>query len=102
MHVLIIEDDIPLATQIGDTIEAAGDEPDYADDEALALRLCEMNRYDIVVLDSEMPRCGVDAFCRAAHGCRRTPNSRSCPRRWLAPALRARGMRAARLRVAIG
>ncbi|HET7315528.1 response regulator transcription factor [Salinisphaera sp.] len=64
MHVLIIEDDIPLATQIGDTIEAAGDEPDYADDEALALRLCEMNRYDIVVVDSALPRCGVDVFCQ--------------------------------------
>lgn len=75
MHVLIIEDDIPLATQIGDTIEAAGDEPDYADDEALALRLCQMNRYDIVVLDSDMPRCGVDAFCqRLTHAAgRRTP-----------------------------
>lgn len=75
MHVLIIEDDIPFATQIGDTIEAAGDEPDYADDEALALRLCEMNRYDIVVLDGDMPRCGPDAFCERltkAAG-RRTP-----------------------------
>ncbi|KEZ79015.1 response regulator transcription factor [Salinisphaera hydrothermalis] len=75
MHVLIIEDDIPLATQIGDTIEAAGDEPDYADDEGLALRLCKMNRYDIVVLDSAMPGCGVDAFCQRlveAAG-RRTP-----------------------------
>lgn len=75
MHVLIIEDDIPLATQIGDTIEAAGDEPDYADDEALALRLCEMNRYDIVLLESDMPRCGVATFCERLAGAagRRTP-----------------------------
>lgn len=75
MHVLIIEDDIPLATQIGDTIEAAGDEPDYADDEALALRLCEMNRYDIVVVDSSVPRGSTDTFCQRltqAAG-RRTP-----------------------------
>lgn len=75
MHILIIENDIPLATQIGDTIEASGDEPDYADDEALALRLCEMNRYDMVLLNGELPRSGVESFCqrlRLATG-RRTP-----------------------------
>lgn len=64
MHVLIIEDDLPLATQIGDSIEAAGDEPDFADEEALALRLCGMNRYDAIVLDNALPRSGAQTFCR--------------------------------------
>lgn len=75
MHVLIIEDEIPLATQIGDTIEAAGDEPDFADEAALAIRLCQMNRYDVIIFNSSLPRCGPIPFCQkliSAAG-RRTP-----------------------------
>lgn len=57
MHVLIIEDDPNLATLIGDALETAGEEPDFADDGPLAIRLCEMNRYDAIVLDATLPRC---------------------------------------------
>lgn len=64
MHVLIIENDIPLATRIGDTIEAAGDEPDYADDEALAQRLCQINRYDVIVLGQHIPRYSYRYTCQ--------------------------------------
>lgn len=58
MHVLIIEDDPNLAVEIGDALEQAGEEPDFADDGPLAIRLCEMNRYDAIVLDASLPRCG--------------------------------------------
>ncbi len=58
MHVLIIEDDPNLAVEIGDALEQAGEEPDFADDGPLAIRLCEMNRYDAIVLDATLPRCG--------------------------------------------
>lgn len=64
MHVLIIDDDLPLATAICDAIEAGGDEPDFADDTDLALRLCAMNRYDVIVLDSGLPRGGPHRFCQ--------------------------------------
>lgn len=57
MHVLIIEDDPGLAIRIGDALETAGDEPDFADDCPLAIRLCEMNRYDAIVLDGVLPGC---------------------------------------------
>ncbi|RJS95247.1 response regulator transcription factor [Salinisphaera sp. Q1T1-3] len=62
MHVLIIEDDPQLAMHIGDALESAGDEPDFADDVPLAIRLCEMNRYDAILLDATLPKCG-DAQC---------------------------------------
>lgn len=64
MHVLIIEDNDTLAANIGEYLEQQGDEPDFASDGALGLRLCELNRYDAIVLDLRLPRMDGMAFCR--------------------------------------
>jgi len=64
MHVLIIEDNDILATNIGEYLEECGDEPDFASDGAIGLRLCEANRYDAIILDLQLPRLGGIALCQ--------------------------------------
>ncbi|MES1925270.1 response regulator transcription factor [Salinisphaera sp. T31B1] len=64
MHVLIIEDNDDLAATIGEYLEQRGDEPDFASDGALGLRLCEANRYDAILLDVGLPRVDGIALCQ--------------------------------------
>jgi DNA-binding response OmpR family regulator len=64
MHVLIVEDNAPLAINIGEYLEQQGDEPDFASDGAFGLRLCAINRYDAIVLDFRLPKVGGMDFCR--------------------------------------
>lgn len=55
MQVLIIEADDRRAIEIGDYVSQQGDEPDFAADAGLALRLCELYRYDAVILEPDPP-----------------------------------------------
>ncbi|GAB3684285.1 response regulator transcription factor [Salinisphaera aquimarina] len=64
MHVLIIEDNDTLATNIGEYLEQQGDEPDFASDGSVGLRLCEAHHYDAVVLDLHLPKIDGIALCR--------------------------------------
>lgn len=63
MHVLIVEDDVALATNIGEYLEQQGDQPDFASDGAIGLQLCKINAYDAVILDLRMPRIDGISFC---------------------------------------
>ena len=67
MHVLIIEDNDALAVRIGTYLEEAGDEPDFAYDGRLGLRLCEINQYDAIVLDARLSRARRIDFYRDLH-----------------------------------
>lgn len=64
MHVLIVEDDTALATNIGEYLEQQGDQPDFAGDGAIGLQLCQINAYDAVILDLRMPRVDGITFCQ--------------------------------------
>jgi len=64
MQVLIIEDNDALATNIGEYLEQCGDEPDFASDGAVGLRLCETNRYDAIILDLRLPRIDGISLCQ--------------------------------------
>lgn len=63
MHVLIVEDDDALATNIGEYLAHHGDQPDFASDGAIGLQLCEINAYDVVILDLRLPRVDGITFC---------------------------------------
>ena len=67
MHVLIVEDNDALAVRIGTYLEQAGDEPDFAYDGRLGLRLCEINQYDAIVLDARLSRARRIDFYRDLH-----------------------------------
>lgn len=68
MHVLIVEDDAALATNIGEYLESHGDQPDFASDGAIGLQLCEINAYDAVILDLRLPRLDGISFCEQLRG----------------------------------
>lgn len=63
MDVLIIESDDRRAIDIGDYLSRQGDDPDFASDGALAIRLCDAHRYDAVILDPDPPRVDSDGLC---------------------------------------
>ncbi|MBS62672.1 response regulator transcription factor [Salinisphaera sp.] len=63
MDVLIIESDDRRAIDIGDYLSSRGDDPDFASDGALAIRLCDAHRYDAVILDPDPPRVDGDGLC---------------------------------------
>lgn len=63
MDVLIIEADDRRAIDIGDYLMQHGDEPDFASDARLAIRLCEMHRYDAIILDPAPPEIDAGALC---------------------------------------
>ncbi|ROO26755.1 response regulator transcription factor [Salinisphaera orenii] len=67
MHVLIVEDNDALAVRIGAYLEQAGDEPDFAYDGRLGLRLCEINQYDAIVLNARLSRARRVDFYRDLH-----------------------------------
>ena len=51
MVILLVEDDRDLAANLGEFLESAGHQVDYATDGTLAFSLCSSNRYDAIVLD---------------------------------------------------
>lgn len=56
LSVLIVEDNLALAANMFDYLEACGHTPDAAPDGKAAMRLLMENPYDVIVLDWMMPR----------------------------------------------
>ena len=54
-RVLIIEDNMDIAENIGDFLEAAGYVPDFAANGAVGLQLAGANTYDVIILDLKLP-----------------------------------------------
>ncbi|MCC2616581.1 response regulator transcription factor [Aestuariibacter halophilus] len=54
-HVLIVEDDIDIAEGLADTLEPLGYTLDFAYRGDHALQLLEQNRYDLLILDINLP-----------------------------------------------
>jgi DNA-binding response OmpR family regulator len=64
MHVLLVEDNVDLAANVGEFLESRGYVVDYAADGVTGLHLAVTHRYDAVVLDLGLP--GIDglALCK--------------------------------------
>ncbi len=55
MRLLLVEDEAPLASAVGDALREAGWVVDHADDGREGLRLGVVGQYDVVVLDIMLP-----------------------------------------------
>ena len=71
MRVLMVEDHVELADDIADGLRDRGIATDIAYDGAAALQKGLVNRYDVIVLDRDVPKVHGDAVCLA----RRAPAS---------------------------
>ncbi|HET6586747.1 MAG TPA: response regulator transcription factor [Oleiagrimonas sp.] len=60
MHVLVIEDNNDLATNIGDYLEDRGHVADFAGDGVTGLHLAVVHDFDVIVLDLTLP--GMDGL----------------------------------------
>jgi CheY-like chemotaxis protein len=68
MHVLIVDDEIPVATLLADGVEGQGHEVTVAHGGAEALALWRQQRPDAVFLDLRMPRMsGLDVLRAIRH-----------------------------------
>lgn len=56
MKILIIEDDLTVASYISKGLEESGHTPDVANDGKQGLYLATTNKYDVIVLDRMLPR----------------------------------------------
>ncbi len=65
MRVLVVEDHKRLANAVGDGLRREGIAVDLAFDGADALAHVAVNRYDVVVLDRDLPGVHGDDVCRA-------------------------------------
>jgi DNA-binding response OmpR family regulator len=63
MRVLVVEDHVELARDIADGLRDRGIAADLAHDGAAALRKGLVHRYDVVVLDRDLPGVHGDAVC---------------------------------------
>jgi DNA-binding response OmpR family regulator len=63
MRVLVVEDQRALADRIREGLHDQGMAVDVAHDGADALRAVAITRYDVVVLDRDLPRVHGDAVC---------------------------------------
>jgi DNA-binding response OmpR family regulator len=63
MRVLVVEDHIELANDIADGLRDQGIGADVAYDGSAAIEKAVMTRYDVVVLDRDLPRIHGDAVC---------------------------------------
>jgi DNA-binding response OmpR family regulator len=61
MRVLVVEDHVDLADDIADGLRDRGIAADVAYDGAVALEKALLNRYDVVVLDRDIPKVHGDA-----------------------------------------
>ena len=68
MRVLIVEDQVTLADDIADGLRDQGMAADVAYDGADGLEKALLNRYDVVVLDRDLPKVHGDAICAALAG----------------------------------
>src|SRR5258708_14177675 len=68
MRVLIVEDQPTLADDIADGLRDQGMAADVAYDGASGLDKALMNRYDVVIVDRDLPRIHGDAVCAALVG----------------------------------
>jgi len=64
VRVLVVEDESALAEDIAEGLRDEGMAVDIAADGAVALDKLEINRYDVVVLDRDLPRVHGDEVCR--------------------------------------
>src|ERR1700756_1719180 len=63
MRVLVVEDQAELANDIADGLRDQGIGADVAYDGSAAIEKAMMTRYDVVVLDRDLPRIHGDAVC---------------------------------------
>jgi DNA-binding response OmpR family regulator len=68
MRVLLIEDEVLLAEQIADGLRDRGIAVDLASDGLEGLHKAGMSRYDVVVLDRDLPVLHGDQVCTALAG----------------------------------
>jgi DNA-binding response OmpR family regulator len=68
MRVLIVEDQVTLADDIADGLRDQGMAADVAYDGASGLEKALLNRYDVVVVDRDLPKIHGDAVCAALVG----------------------------------
>ena len=68
MRVLIVEDQVTLADDIADGLRDQGMAADVTYDGASGLEKALLNRYDVVVLDRDLPKVHGDAICAALAG----------------------------------
>lgn len=64
MRVLVVEDEAALAEDIAEGLRDEGMAVDVALDGEVALEKLGINRYDVVVLDRDLPRVHGDEVCR--------------------------------------
>ena len=64
MRVLVVEDEADLAAALVDGLSRVGWAVDAAADGEDALAKCDVVRYDVVVLDRDLPRLHGDEVCR--------------------------------------
>ena len=67
MRLLVVEDDEDLIATLARGLRRAGFAVDLANDGADALERARVNRYDVVVLDRELPVVHGDEVCRELH-----------------------------------
>src|SRR6202050_5956254 len=65
MRVLVVEDHVELAGDIAEGLRDRGIATDLAYDGAAALRKAVVYRYDVIVLDRDLPEMHGDAVCVA-------------------------------------
>jgi DNA-binding response OmpR family regulator len=65
VRVLVVEDHVELADDIVEGLRDRGIATDVAYDGAAALQKGRVNRYDVIVLDRDLPRLHGDAVCVA-------------------------------------
>jgi DNA-binding response OmpR family regulator len=65
MRVLIVEDDDELAETVAEGLRLEGMAVDIAFDGETALHRTSVNRYDVVILDRDLPRVHGDDVCHA-------------------------------------
>ncbi len=63
MRVLVVEDQVALADYIADGLRDQGFAADVAFDGSVGLEKALMNRYDVIVLDRDLPKVHGDALC---------------------------------------
>lgn len=65
MRVLVVEDELYMAEAVAEGLRQWAMAVDICGDGATALEMISINRYDIVVLDRDLPRLHGDEVCRA-------------------------------------
>jgi DNA-binding response OmpR family regulator len=70
VRVLVVEDQMELADDIAEGLRDQGVAADVAYDGSSGMEKALMNRYDVVVLDRDLPKVHGDAICAALAGAR--------------------------------